>query len=75
MDKSFWEGVVGAAQAAGPFGTLLMIGVSWLLWRSLQKKDTAILRLTETGIRAMTSVQASLNSIHKKLDGGRRRRR
>lgn len=74
MDKSFWDGVVGAAQAAGPFGTLLMMGVSWLLWRSLQKKDTSIVRLTETGIRAMTSVKESLNSIHRKLDGGRKRR-
>lgn len=74
MDASFWEKLVGAAQAAGPFGTLLMMGVSWLLWRALQKKDTAIVRLTEAGVRALTAVEASLNSIHRKLDGGRKRR-
>lgn len=75
MPNGAFDAILKMAATAGPFGTVLMGTVAWLLWKQSQRKDNVILDLTKSGIRALTAVEASLNSIHRKLDGGRRRRR
>ena len=74
-ETSVLDQLITMAQTAGPFGTLIMGSVAWLLWKDSRRKDTIIIDLTRSGTRALTAIQSSLTSIHKKLDGGRQRRR